>query len=149
MNITYIPTECFISVLCLSVVSLYIPLFIVRFSFLFSQFWSRTFHSVTDHLLCIKHCVCVQLFSHFQLFATPWTVPARLLCPWNFPGKSTGVGCHFLLQRIIPAQGSNLCFLHWQVDSSPLSHLGSPVFSTLSLLLLFPSPTCVSGFVLL
>ena len=26
----------------------------------------------------------------------PW--PARLLCPWNFPGKNTGVGCHFLLQ---------------------------------------------------
>ena len=25
--------------------------------------------------------------------------PARLLCPWNFPGKNTGVGCHFLLQR--------------------------------------------------
>ena len=24
--------------------------------------------------------------------------PARLLCPWDFPGKSTGVGCHFLLQ---------------------------------------------------
>ena len=24
--------------------------------------------------------------------------PARLLCPWNFPGKNTGVGCHFLLQ---------------------------------------------------
>ena len=22
----------------------------------------------------------------------------RLLHPWNFPGKSTGVGCHFLLQ---------------------------------------------------
>ena len=22
----------------------------------------------------------------------------RLLCPWNFPGKNTGVGCHFLLQ---------------------------------------------------
>ena len=25
-----------------------------------------------------------------------------LLCPWDFPGKSTGVGCHFLLQRIFP-----------------------------------------------
>ena len=25
--------------------------------------------------------------------------PARLLCPWDFPGKNTGVGCHFLLQR--------------------------------------------------
>ena len=55
--------------------------------------------------------------------------PARLLCPWNFPGKNTGVGCHFLLQGIFPTQGSNpnlLCLLHWQVDSLPLSHLGSP-----------------------
>ena len=25
--------------------------------------------------------------------------PPRLLCPWDFPGKSTGVGCHHLLQR--------------------------------------------------
>ena len=24
--------------------------------------------------------------------------PARLLCPWDSPGKNTGVGCHFLLQ---------------------------------------------------
>ena len=24
--------------------------------------------------------------------------PTRLLCPWNFPGKSTGVGCHCLLR---------------------------------------------------
>ena len=24
--------------------------------------------------------------------------PTRLLCPWNSPGKITGVGCHFLLQ---------------------------------------------------
>ena len=33
--------------------------------------------------------------------------PTRLLCPCNFPGKNTGVGCHFLLQRVIPTQGSN------------------------------------------
>ena len=26
--------------------------------------------------------------------------PARLLCPWNFPGKNTGVGCHSLLQGV-------------------------------------------------
>ena len=32
--------------------------------------------------------------------------PARLLCPWNFPGKNTGGGCHFLLQGIFPTQGS-------------------------------------------
>ena len=33
--------------------------------------------------------------------------PTRLLHPRNFPGKSTGVGCHFLLQGIFPTQGSN------------------------------------------
>ena len=32
---------------------------------------------------------------------------ARLLCPWNSSGKNTGVGCHFLLQKIFPTQGSN------------------------------------------
>ena len=36
--------------------------------------------------------------------------------------KSTGVGCHFLLQGIFPTQGSNPCLLHWQVNSWPLSY---------------------------
>ena len=35
-----------------------------------------------------------------------WTV-ARLLCPWDFPGKNTGVAYHFLLRRIFPDKGSN------------------------------------------
>ena len=30
--------------------------------------------------------------------------PTRLLCPWDFPGKNTGVGCHALLQGVFPAQ---------------------------------------------
>ena len=34
--------------------------------------------------------------------------PTRLPCPWASPGKNTGVGCHALLQRIFPTQGSNL-----------------------------------------
>ena len=57
----------------------------------------------------------------------PW--PPRLLWPWDHPGKNTVVGCYFLLQGILPTQGSNLHLLHllhWQVDSSSLSHLGSP-----------------------
>ena len=29
------------------------------------------------------------------------------LCPWDSPGKSTGVGCHALFQGIFPTQGSN------------------------------------------
>ena len=59
--------------------------------------------------------------------------PIRLLCPWDFPGKSTGVGCHFLLQGIFPTQRSNRvlqslhCLLHWQADSLPLSHLGRTI----------------------
>ena len=52
--------------------------------------------------------------------------PTRLLCPWNFPGKNTGVGCHFLQEGIFPmTQGLNPHFLYllpWQANSSPLSH---------------------------
>ena len=54
--------------------------------------------------------------------------PTRLLRPWDFPGKNTGVGCHFLLQGIFLTQGLNpsLWLLLWQADSLPLSHLGDP-----------------------
>ena len=40
--------------------------------------------------------------------------PTRFLRPWDFPGKSTGVGCHFLLQRIFLPQGSNPGPLHYR-----------------------------------
>ena len=56
-------------------------------------------------------------------FVTPWTIPSRLLCPWDFPDKKTGVGYHFLLQGIFLTQGSNPYLLHWQSDSLPLSHM--------------------------
>ena len=52
--------------------------------------------------------------------------PTRLLCPWDSLGKNTGVGCHFVLQGISPTQGSSPYLLHWQVNSLPLSHQGSP-----------------------
>ena len=41
--------------------------------------------------------VKVKSLSRVRLFVTPWTAATRLLCPWDFPGKSTGVGCHCLL----------------------------------------------------
>ena len=51
---------------------------------------------------------------------TPWTIyPTRLLCPWNFPGKNTRVGFHFLLQGIFPTQRLNPHLLPWQADSLP------------------------------
>ena len=51
---------------------------------------------------------------------------ATLLCPGCFPGKNSGVGCHFLLQGIFPAQGLNLPLLHWQVDSLLSKPTGKP-----------------------
>ena len=69
--------------------------------------------------------VCSVLFD----YVTHGRWPIRLLCPWNFPGKSSGVGCHFLLQRIFPTQGWKLhllYLLYWQVDFLSVYHMGSP-----------------------
>ena len=52
--------------------------------------------------------------------------PTRLLCPWNSPGKNTGVGSHSLLQGIFPTHKSNLHLLHWQADPLPLEPPGKP-----------------------
>ena len=49
----------------------------------------------------------------------------ELLCLWDFPGKSTGVGCHFLFQRIFPTQGSNPGLPHCRQTLYQLSHQGS------------------------
>ena len=43
--------------------------------------------------------------SRVRLSATPWTAASQAPPSMNFPGKSTGVGCHFLLQGIFPTQG--------------------------------------------
>ena len=44
--------------------------------------------------------------------------------PWDFPGKNTGVGCHFFLQRIFPTQGLNPGLLHCRWNPYPLNHQG-------------------------
>ena len=73
--------------------------------------------------VCVCSVVSNSLWPHgLQL--------ARLLCPWNFPGKNTEVGCHFLLQGIFPSQGSNLYPLLWYADSLSLTHQGSPPCQT-------------------
>ena len=79
--------------------------------------------------LCVFVCVCVCVRACSVLINTLQSHglgPSRLLGPSNFPGKYTGVGCHFLLQGIFPIQGLNLCLLHWQADALPLHHMGSP-----------------------
>ena len=59
--------------------------------------------------------------------------PTRLLCPWNFPGKHTAVGCHFLLQGIFPTQGSNPGLLHCRQILYHLSHQESYLSLTINL----------------
>ena len=54
--------------------------------------------------------------------------PTRLLCPWNSPGKNSGVGCHFLLQGIFPTQGSNPGH-HIAKDYLPTEPPGKPWIS--------------------
>ena len=71
--------------------------------------------------VCVLSCV--------RLFVTLWTVALR---PWNFPGKNTRVGFHFLLQGIFPTQGSNLCLLHRQADSLTPAPPGKPAECHLS-----------------
>ena len=54
---------------------------------------------------------------------------ARLLYPWDFPGKNTRVADHSLLLGIFLTKALNPSFLgllHWQADSLPRSHQGSP-----------------------
>ena len=54
---------------------------------------------------CISHSVVSDSLRPYGLY------PTRLLCPQNFPGKSTGVGCHYLLRGIFPNQGSNPAYI--------------------------------------
>ena len=80
----------------------------------------------------------ITLYCHYSVAKSCLTLPphglqtARLLCPWDFPGKNTEVGSHSLLQGIFPTQGSNPCFLYWQVGSLPLSNQKVLIIYTLT-----------------
>ena len=50
--------------------------------------------------------ILLLLFSHSVMFNFLWPHGlslTRFLCPWDFPGKNPGVGCHFPLQGIFLA----------------------------------------------
>jgi len=72
------------------------------------------------HICCMLH-ICsfyITYFSISEVAQSCLTLCDPMDCPWDFPGKSTGVGCHFLLQEIFPTQGLNpglplQCFTIW------------------------------------
>ena len=66
--------------------------------------------------VCVSHSVVSDSLQPHGLY----------LCQQNSPGKNTGVVCHFLLQGDLPDPGIKPRSPALQVDSLPLSHLGSP-----------------------
>ena len=70
--------------------------------------------------------VCVSLSGVSDSLLPHGMYPARLLCPWDSPGKNAGVGCLSLLQGIFLTQGSNLGLLHCRLILYCLNHQGSP-----------------------
>ena len=89
-------------------------------------------YALFSALYCL-FCCCLVAKLCLTLLRPHGVQLVRFLCPWYFPGKNIRVVCHFLLQRIFPTQGPKPHPLHWQGDSSKLSHIGSP-FIALSLL---------------
>ena len=79
---------------------------------------------------CHPHEFCFVVvassLSHVRLFETPGgPQPARLLCPRDFPGKSTGVGCHFPTAGDLLNPGIEPVSPALAGGSSPLTHQGS------------------------
>ena len=64
--------------------------------YLFNFF--RNYKTVIQSGCTILLLLLLSRSSRVGLCATPWWQPTRLACPWDSPGKNTGVGCHFLLQ---------------------------------------------------
>ena len=72
-----------------------------------------------------RYADVVKSLSQVWLLQPQGLKPARLLCSWDFPGKNTGVGCHFLLQAIFLTQRLNLHLLLCRQFLYRLSHQGS------------------------
>ena len=66
-------------------------------------------HSLNVNRNCVSHSVGSNSLQPHELST------ARLLCPWDSPGKNTGVGCHSLLQGVFQTQGSNPGPLHLEI----------------------------------
>ena len=91
-----------------------------------------------DSVMCNTCNVCLVTSVVCNSAQSYGLQPARLLCSWDPLGKSTGVGCHVLLQGIFPIQGLNPGLLycrqilyHWAPRKAPESAAGthiSPLF---------------------
>ena len=67
---------------------------------------------IHDAALHTTHADVLSHFSRVRFFATLWIVACQAPLTWDSPGTITGVGCHALLQEILPTQGLNPRLLH-------------------------------------
>ena len=104
---------------------------------------SRPLHLLSLHLKCSspgvctaapspspdlhtsEGCVCMLSCSVVSDSLRPHRRAHQAPLSMGFPSRNSGVGCHFLLQRIFLTQGLSPSLLYWQVGSLPLSHPGS------------------------
>ena len=86
---------------------------------------SRSTQDLTTECNMIPRGILHRISEREHSVAQPWPAdslrphglePTKLPCPWDSPGKNTGVGCHALLQGIFPTRGLNPHLLYWQVD---------------------------------
>ena len=83
--------------------------------------WALSYPRVNWMILSMSHIsiltnailsiAAAQRLSRVWLFVTLWTGACQAACPWDFPGKNSGVGCLALRQGIFPTQGANPHFL--------------------------------------
>ena len=70
-------------------------------------------HSFSYEYFTLGIYMCILSSSvGFDSLSPHGLYPTRLLCPWNFLGKNTGMGCYFFLQGIFPTQELNQCLLY-------------------------------------
>ena len=98
----------------------------------------KLFQILKDDAMKVLHSICQQIWKT-QQWPSEVAQSCLTLCdPMDcslpcfsvhgiFPGKNTGVGCHFLLQWIFLTQGSNPGLLHCRQTLYPLSQSVSPV----------------------
>ena len=76
------------------------------------MFWGFSYPILLSFPYPLRDCCCLVPKSCLILLWPHGLQPTGLLCLWDFPGRNTGVGCHFLLQGIFLTQASSLCLLH-------------------------------------
>ena len=108
-----------------------IPQYIFSFAYISGLFYPLSLQWwLLPSAMCVCLSVCVSCSVVSDSLRPHGLYLARFLCPWDSPGKSTGLGSHSLLQRIFPTLGLNLGLLHCRQILFSLNHQRSPPSAT-------------------